>query len=164
MEKMEKSDVKTKVSSRVDRYTYYLDIASAVCKRSTCLKRRYGCVIVKNDEIIATGYNGSPRGTTNCSDLGICKRMDKPHNSGDYSDCHSVHAEQNAMLSASRNEMIGSTLYLVGEEFVDVDDDGSFVLDWCEIEDVEPCPICMRMIMNAGIAKVVTRNTGVSLI
>lgn len=165
---MEKSDVKTKISSRVDKDTYYLDIASAVCKRSTCLKRRYGCVIVKNDEIIATGYNGSPRGTTNCSDLGMCKRMDKPHNSGDYSDCHSVHAEQNAMLSASRNEMIGSTLYLVGEEFVDVDvvdvGDGCFVSGWFEIEDVEPCPICMRMIMNAGVAKVVTRNTGVSLI
>ena len=160
---MEKSDVKTKLNTRVDKDTYYLDIASAVCKRSTCLKRRYGCVIVKNDEIIATGYNGSPRGTVNCSDLGMCKRMDKPHNSGDYSDCHSVHAEQNAMLSASRNEMIGSTLYLVGEAFADFDDDGCSVLDWYEIEDVEPCPICMRMIMNAGIAKVVTRNTGVYL-
>ena len=164
---MEKSDVKTKVSSRVDKDTYYLDIASAVCKRSTCLKRRYGCVIVKNDEIIATGYNGSPRGTTNCSDLGVCKRMDKPHNSGDYSDCHSVHAEQNAMLSASRNEMIGSTLYLVGEEKYIRGDFASLDIiygEWAEIRDVEPCPICMRMIMNAGIAKVVTRNTGVFLI
>ena len=164
---MEKSDVKTKVSCRVDKDTYYLDIASAVCKRSTCLKRRYGCVIVKNDEIIATGYNGSPRGTTNCSDLGMCKRMDKPHNSGDYSDCYSVHAEQNAMLSASRNEMIGSTLYLVGEEKYIRGDFASLDIihgEWAEIIDVQPCPICMRMIMNAGIAKVVTRKTGVSLI
>ena len=131
---MEKSDVKTKVSSRVDRYTYYLDIASAVCKRSTCLKRRYGCVIVKNDEIIATGYNGSPRGTTNCSDLGICKRMDKPHNSGDYSDCHSVHAEQNAIIQAGQDRCMGASMYIYGHNFI--------------------CILCKRFIVQSGIVDV----------
>ena len=91
---------------RPSKEEYYLGIALAVSKRSTCLKRHYGCVIVKDDVIIATGYNGSPRGCENCCDVGVCKRLDKPHNSGDYSDCHSVHAEQNAMLSASRSKMI----------------------------------------------------------
>ena len=122
---------------------YYLGIAKAVSKRSTCLKRQYGAVIVNNDEIIATGYNGNPRGLTNCIDLGYCNRMDKPHNSGDYSDCHSVHAEQNAMLSAARRDMIGATLYLYGEE------NGKDII-------AEPCPICKRMIANAGIAHIVS--------
>lgn len=146
------------MAGRVSREDYYLDIALAVSKRSACLKRRYGCIIVKNDEIIATGYNGSPRGELNCCDIGICKRKNIPHNSGDYSDCHSVHAEQNAMLSAPREQMIGATLYLAGEEYVDVDVDEkcdkSIILDWCNIKGPAPCPICARMIMNAGITEV----------
>lgn len=138
--------------NRIGKDEYYLGIALAVSKRSTCLKRRYGCVIVKNDEIIATGYNGSPRGTENCCDKGVCPRMDIPHNSGNYSDCPSVHAEQNAMLSASRKDMMGATMYLVGEE-----DDCPWegTSDWKEIKDATPCPICERMIKNAGIIKVV---------
>ena len=123
---------------------YYMNIAKAVCKRSTCLKRKYGCVIVNNDEIIATGYNGNPRGMTNCCDTGKCLRLNKPHNTGDYSDCHSVHAEQNAMLSASRRDMIGAIMYLYGEEF------------GAEIE-AKPCPICGRMIANSGIIKIVVK-------
>lgn len=135
---------------RISKDEYYLRIALAVSKRSTCLKRHYGCVIVKNDEIIATGYNGAPRGETNCCDVGLCQRLNKPHNSGDYSDCHSVHAEQNAMLSASRKEMIGAIMYLAGEEFVSNNN-----LDyWQEVEDATPCPICERMIKNAGIISV----------
>ena len=133
--------------SRLSKKQYYLDIAYAVSKRSTCLKRRYGCVIVKDDEIIATGYNGSPRGEKNCCDCGACKRLNKPHNSGDYSDCHSVHAEQNAMLSASRRDMIGAELYLSGDEFMDG--------KWIRMTECIPCPICERMILNAGIGKVV---------
>lgn len=129
--------------SRISKDDYYLNIALAVSRRSTCLKRRYGAVIVKDDEIIATGYNGSPRGETNCCDLGFCKRMNVPHNSGNYADCHSVHAEQNAMISAKRSNMLGATLYLAGE-----DENG-------RIEKAEPCPICDRMIKNAGIARVV---------
>ena len=127
---------------RPSKDSYYLDIAKAVCARSTCLKRKYGCVIVNNDEIIATGYNGNPRGMTNCCDIGKCMRIDKPHNSGDYSDCHSVHAEQNAMLSTSRRDMIGATMYLYGEE------------NGVQVNAV-PCPICTRMIANSGITRVV---------
>lgn len=136
---------------RISKDEYYLGIALAVSRRSTCLKRHYGCVIVKNDEIIATGYNGSPRGEANCCDIGICQRMNKPHNSGDYSDCHSVHAEQNAMLSASRKEMIGATMYLAGEDMTESNLDNN---DNTEIVDAIPCPICERMIKNAGIISV----------
>lgn len=147
---------------RISKDEYYLDIALAVSKRSTCLKRHYGCVIVKDDEIIATGYNGSPRGEKNCCDFGECKRMDEPHNSGDYSACHSVHAEQNAMLSAARKDMIGATMYLVGEERRWSEINQSY-FDWSEIERATPCPICMRMIKNAGIIRVINRSDEVCL-
>lgn len=140
---------------RMSKKDYYLGIALAVSKRSPCLRRRYGCIIVKNDEIIATGYNGSPRGESNCCDCyDECPRKDKPHNSGDYSDCTSVHAEQNAMLSAARKDMIGATMYLVAEEDVCLFGDGFKV--WKRVKNVKPCPICERMIKNAGIKEVVT--------
>lgn len=131
-------------SQRLSKDEYYINIAKAVSKRSTCLKRQYGAVIINNDEIVSTGYNGSPRGVVNCCDTGVCKRLSKPNNSGDYSDCHSVHAEQNAIISASRKEMIGATLYLYGEE------------NGKAIEDCIPCPICSRMIKNSGIIRVVS--------
>lgn len=127
---------------RPSKDEYYLGIAKSVSMRSTCIKRQYGAVIVNNDEIIATGYNGNPRGDFNCLDLGKCSRLNKPHNSGDYSDCNSVHAEQNAMISASRKDMIGGTIYLYGRE------------DSKQI-NAEPCPICKRMIQNAGIVNIV---------
>ena len=165
---------------RIKKDEYYLNIALAVSKRSTCLKRHYGCVIVNNDEIIATGYNGSPRGEDNCCDVyDECPRKNVEHNSGDYSGCSSVHAEQNAMLSASRRDMIGATLYLVGEE--ELKFCGSSTTTLCndcgkleiecpfkqrvtmEIKDCTPCPICLRMIKNAGIKKIVTRK-GVEVI
>lgn len=122
---------------------YYLDIARAVSRRSTCLRRQYGAVIVNNDEIIATGYNGAPRGWINCCDVGTCNRTSHEHNDGNYGDCRSVHAEMNAIISASRQEMIGATLYLAGFE------DGKAVA-------AEPCPICQRLIVNAGIKEVIT--------
>ncbi len=101
--------------SRILKVQYYLNIARDVAMRSTCLRRNYGAVIVKNDEIIATGYNGSARGEANCCDIyDTYPRSHMTHNSGDYSNCPAVHAEQNAMLSASRQSMLGSTLYLVG--------------------------------------------------
>ena len=139
--------------SRPIKDNYYLHIAQTVSERSTCLKRHYGCVIVNNDEIIATGYNGNPRGEKNCCDSGVCNRLNKPHNSGDYSDCHSVHAEQNAMLSAARKDMIGATMYIAGFEAI--------LGDECmrEIYPCEPCPICERMIRNAGISRVVTTSS-----
>jgi dCMP deaminase len=99
-------------------------------------------VIVKNKEIVATGYNGSPRGEVNCCDTGICYRIGHAHNDGNYDSCRSVHAEMNAIISASRAEMLGSTLYLVGFE------DGEKIV-------AEPCPICQRLIKNAGIEKVI---------
>ena len=121
---------------------YYLEIAKAISKRSTCLRRQYGAVIVNNKEIIATGYNGAPRGEINCCNTGVCKRVGHAHNDGDYNSCESVHAEMNAIISASRREMLGGTLYLAGFE------DGKLI-------SADPCPICMRIIKNAGIKKVV---------
>lgn len=135
---------------RISKTDYYLGIAKAVSLRSTCLRRRYGAVIVKNDEIIATGYNGAPRGEQNCCDTGECyrQRMGIPHGE-QYEKCVSVHAEQNAIISASRSEMIGATLYLYGW---DVETGKSI--------DAAPCLICDRLIRNAGIADVVTSKEG----
>ena len=121
---------------------YYLGIAKAVSKRSTCLRRQYGAVIVKNQEVVATGCNS---GEPNCCDTGICYRVCHAHNDGDYDSCCSVHAEMNAIISASRAEMLGSILYLYGEE------NGEEII-------AEPCPICQRLIKNAGIMKVVNIN------
>lgn len=140
--------------TRIDKTRYYLNIAKAVAARSTCLRRNYGCVIVKNDEIIATGYNGAARGEDNCCDkYDTCPRSHKTHNSGDYSDCPAVHAEQNAMLSASRNDMLGADLYLFG---LDAPTGTALVTH-------EPCPICLRMIKNAGIRYVVTPSATLAI-
>lgn len=145
--------------SRISKEEYYLNIAKTVAERSTCLKRRYGCIIVKNDEIIATGYNGSARGEVNCCDIhnGKCPRSDEPHNTGDYSNCPAVHAEQNAMLSAARKDMIGAIMYLDGEERRWSEINQSY-FNWEELEFCTPCPICIRMIANSGIEKVITRK------
>lgn len=156
-----KGGVKDLGVERISKDEYYLQIAKTVCKRSTCLKRHYGAVIVNNDEIIATGYNGNPRGLQNCCDRGVCNRLDKPHNSGDYSDCFSVHAEQNAMLSAARKDMIGATLYLAGEQETGSEYCGGVIFgSWFEEikSGVTPCPICQRMILNSGIKEVVVRD------
>lgn len=145
---------------RISKDEYYLKIAKAVSSRSTCLKRQYGCVIVNNDEIIATGYNGSPRGEVNCCDLGICKRMDEPNNSGKYDECHSVHAEQNALISASRKDMLGATIYLYGQEYINetiTASSGFRMYQDLEIE-ATPCPICKRMLKNAGIKYLCNRE------
>lgn len=142
---------------RISKEEYYLNIAKAVSRRSSCLRRKYGCVIIKNDEIIATGYNGSARGEVNCCDTGKCPRVNEPHNSGNYSDCPAVHAEQNAMLSASRKDMIGSTMYLAGFENLSADA-GDNVIFESEIPDCIPCPICMRMIKNSGVERLIGAN------
>ena len=141
--------------SRISKKAYYIGIAKSVAKRSGCLRRHYGCIIVKNDEIIATGYNGNPRGFENCCDVGRCGRVDCKHNSGDYSDCLSIHAEQNAMLSAARKDMIDSVMYLYGEEREWSEINQSY-FDWKVIANCIPCPICARMILNCGIDKVIT--------
>lgn len=127
---------------RPNKNEYYLGIAAAISRRSTCLRRQYGAVIVNNDEIISTGYNGSPRGEENCCDRGTCYREGHEHNDGNYGNCCSVHAEMNAIISASRSEMIGATLYLAGFE------NG-------QATAAEPCPICKRLIENAGITNII---------
>ena len=136
------------MDNRTNKQNYYLDIADAVLDRSTCLRKKYGAIIVRNDEIISTGYNGAPRGRKNCSDLGRCMREELKIPSGErYELCRSVHAEANAIISASRRDMIGATLYLVGREA-----NGQLYADaMC-------CSMCKRQIINAGIDKVVIRT------
>lgn len=135
---------------RRDKYNYYLDIARTVAERGTCLRRNYGAIIVKNDEIISTGYVGAPRGRKNCSDLGRCIRQEMGIPRGErYEMCRSVHAEANAIISAARRDMIDATLYLVGIER----DSGEFVANSC------CCSMCKRMVINAGIGEVVIRDT-----
>ena len=134
---------------RISKDQYYLDIALAVSKRSNCLRRHYGAIIVVNDEIISTGYNGSPRGEINCCDIGLCQRHDAERYQS-YENCSSVHAEQNAMLSAARRDMIGGTLYLSCENYIN----GEWVVD--DSEEVKPCPLCDRMIKNSGIRQIIT--------
>ena len=121
---------------RVSKDMYYLDIAKSVLQRSTCLRRRYGAVIVNNDEIVSTGYNGAPRGEANCIDTGVCERERLNVPKGErYELCVAVHAEQNAIISASRKEMQGATIYIVGENT----SDGTYA-------NPAPCLICRRMI------------------
>lgn len=145
---------------------YYLDIALAVSKRSTCLKRRYGCVIVKDDVIIATGYNGSPRGEENCCDRGTCKRANAERYTS-YENCDSVHAEQNALIAASRDRLIGATVYLACEGYgIDrkmTEVWQEVIYDFCEDENPIPCSICARMLKNAGVARVVNRRGDICL-
>lgn len=137
---------------RRDKQNYYLDIAEAVSKRGTCLRRNFGAIIVANDEIIATGYTGSPRGRENCLDRGTCVRETLGIPRGTmYERCRSVHAEANAIISASRKDMMGSTLYLVGKER----QDGGYVAQ------ANSCAMCKRLIINAGIDQVVIRDTEV---
>ena len=137
---------------RISKDQYYLNIAKAVSERSTCLRRHYGAVIVKNDEIIATGYNGAARGEANCCDIyEECPRKNAAHNSGNYGDCPAVHAEQNALLSAARKDTQGATLYLNGSEVVV----RSGIIAVEDLADTTPCPICARLIRNAGINRIV---------
>ena len=133
---------------RKDKENYYLDIAETVLIRSTCRRRRYGAIIVLNDEIIATGYNGAPRGRKNCLDRGVCMRDELNIPSGErYELCRSVHAEANAIISAARRDMIGATLYLAGRDA----QNGEL------LSDTNSCSMCKRLIINAGIVKTVCR-------
>ncbi len=135
---------------RRDKINYYLDLAEMVAQRSTCLRRHFGAVIVQNDEVISTGYNGAPRGRQNCTDLNYCVRQQLNVPRGErYELCRSVHAEANAIISASRKEMLGSTLYLVGIEC----DTGEYV------QSASSCPMCKRLVINAGIMHVIIRDT-----
>ncbi len=135
--------------NRRDKHNYYLDMADVALERGTCLRRNYGAVIVKNDVIVSTGYVGAPRGRANCIDLGTCIRQKMNIPRGErYEFCRSVHAEANAIIHASREQMLGSTLYLVGRE----------AKTGALIPDANSCTMCKRMIINAGIARVVIRR------
>jgi len=136
--------------SRPDKHNYYLDIAQTVAKRSTCLRRNFGSIIVKNDVIIATGYNGAPRGRINCDEHGACLRDELSIPRGErYEMCRGVHAEANAIVAASREQMLGATMYSAcvypetGEP----------------VPGTSSCPMCRRLIINAGIDTVIQRET-----
>ena len=134
---------------RRDKTNYYLDMADVARERSTCLRRTYGAVIVKNDTIVSTGYSGAPRGRANCIDLGFCMRAKLKIPRGErYEFCRSVHAEANAIIASSSEQRLGATLYLVGREA-----DGTLM------PDANSCTMCKRMVINAGIEKVVVRRT-----
>ncbi len=135
---------------RIDKVNYYLDMAEVALERSTCIRRMWGAIIVKNDEIISTGYNGAPRGRKNCSEMHECirEKLNVPRGEK-YELCRSVHAEQNAIISAERSKMLGSTLYLVGKNY----SDGKYV------EKSSPCSLCKRMIINAGIKDIYIRDS-----
>ncbi len=138
------------MKNRRDKTNYYLDIAQTVAERSTCLRRCYGAIVVKNDEIISTGFNGAPRGRANCIDLGRCIREEKNIPSGErYELCRSVHAEQNCIISASRRDMLGATLYLACVS----GKDGQLM------SGTNSCAMCKRAIINSGISTVIIRDT-----
>ena len=134
---------------RVSKENYYLDIAQTVAERGTCLRRLFGAIIVKNDSIISTGYNGAPRGRKNCSDLGVCRReqMNIPRGQR-YELCRSVHAEANAIIAASRENMIGATLYMTCID----------PYTRKPMPGTTSCAMCKRLVINAGIEKVVVRE------
>ena len=137
------------MDKRRSKENYYLDIADAAQERSTCLRRRFGAIIVRDDEIVSTGYNGAPRGRRNCTDLNNCARNRLQIPAGErYELCRSVHAEANAIISAARRDMIGATLYLVGRDA----QTGEYN------PHTTPCAMCRRLIINAGIKQVVCRT------
>lgn len=136
--------------NRVDKENYYLDIAQSVLERSTCLRRQYGAIIVRNDEIVSTGYNGAPRGRKNCMDLGRCIREELQVPSGErYELCRSVHAEANAIISAARRDILGGTLYLAGRD----------AKTGTLLRGATCCSMCRRMVINAGISRVISRDS-----
>lgn len=138
------------MQERRDKINYYLDLAETVSQRSTCLRRKYGAVIVKNDEVVSTGYVGAPRGRKNCSDIGTCIRNELNIPRGErYELCRSVHAEANAIISASRAQMLGADMYLAGVDAVT----GEYILN------SNSCSMCKRQIINAGIRRVFVRDT-----
>lgn len=134
---------------RVSKENYYLDIAQTVAERSTCLRRKFGSIIVKNDVIVSTGYNGAPRGRKNCNDLGYCFRDKLNIPRGErYELCRAVHSEQNAVIAAPRDQMLGSTLYMACVSPIDGTVQGG----------LNNCMMCKRVILNAGISTVVIRD------
>lgn len=140
--------VKPEMGKRISKEDMYLNCAETFAYRSTCLKRKYGAVIVKDDAVISTGYNGSPRGYANCCDVGQCPRMERRMHQGEgYGICRAIHAEANALLNCSRQQTMGAVLYLTG---INPSDNS--------IHRAKRCPLCARSIIQAGIEKVVLRT------
>lgn len=136
-----------KHGNRISKIDMYLNCAETFAYRSTCIKRHYGAVIVKNDAVISTGYNGSPRGKINCCELGFCPRIKQDLHQGEgYDICRAIHAEINAIINCSREQTIGADLYLVGLNPINR-----------SIYEAKPCPICARTIIQAGIRNVICR-------
>lgn len=136
-------------NNRPNKDEYYLGIAKAVCKRSPCIRRQFGAIVVKNDAVVSTGYNGPARGVINCLQAGCLKdELDVPSYEG-YEYCPGVHAEENAVINAARHgtSVLGGTLYLYGQEF-----------ETGETFEGKPCDRCKRAIINSGIEKLVTKN------
>ena len=138
------------MSERISKENYYLDIAQTVAERGTCLRRKFGAIIVKNDVIVSTGYNGAPRGRKNCNDIAYCMREHLGIPRGErYEMCRSVHSEANAIINASREQMLGATLYMACVN----PKDGSLY------EGTNSCMMCKKQIINAGITRVIIRDT-----
>lgn len=139
--------VRPEAHKRISKVDAYLNCAETFAYRSTCIKRKYGAVIVKDDAVISTGYNGSPRGYVNCCDVGDCPRIRRDMHQGEgYGICRAVHAEANALLNCSREQTIGADLYLTGVNPGD-----------CSVHRAKPCPLCARLIIQAGIRNVIMR-------
>lgn len=139
--------VKPNGNQRISKINTYLNVAETFAYRSTCIKRKYGAVVVKDDTVISTGYNGSPRGYDNCCDLGKCPRIELDMHQGEgYGICRAIHAEQNALLNCSREQTIGADLYLAGVNPANN-----------TVHKAKPCPLCARLIIQAGIANVILR-------
>lgn len=141
--------VRPQNNKRISKADAYLNCAESFAYRSTCLKRKYGAVIVKDDAVISTGYNGSPRGLENCCDIGdTCPRIMKGCHQGEgYEMCRAVHAEANALLNCSREQTLGADLYLAGINPLD-----------CTVHEAKPCPMCAKLIIQAGIKNVILRT------
>lgn len=143
--------------SRINKDQYYLDIAEVVATRSTCMNKHWGAVLVKDDQILSTGFNGAPRGCTDCYENGFCRLYEyrKKNNLGrgeGYEQCIAVHAEMNAIIFVHDKSLTqGSTLYLTGKELMDLDG------NWNYVPNPNPCHLCKKLIVNSGIEKLVCR-------
>lgn len=137
------------VEKRPDKDEYYLGIAKAVCKRSPCIRRRFGAIVVKNDAVVSTGYNGPARGVVNCLQVGCLKDEHEIPAYKGYDYCPAVHAEENSIINAARQgvSVLGGNLYLYGEKF-----------ETEEIFEGKPCDRCKRTIINAGIETLIKQR------
>lgn len=143
--------------NRISKEEYYLGIAKAVSARSTCLTKHWGAVIVKDDQIISCGFNGAPRGCEDCLERGFCRLTDyrrkaKLGRGTGYEQCLSVHAELNAIIFADKDKLVGSALFLYGEENTSFDGTLSIV------KNAMPCTSCRKAIINAGIRHVIVKT------